>query len=372
MRRAAFFVLILISSVFVAVELDQAQEQNRYYLFDGKTLEVADSSLVSARSTPIQWQVWFYQEGVHIPEYTSGLQYSRWGVITGSSPKDVMRELRDYQSFEQAYLKFFGSDTWDRYGFLNPVGPIGVNDQAPENDSGAVEKQFQLHSLQDRANKLVNTVRPSLENNDNQGSASSVEGFFDQVRDVLERVSRMNSQLFHDQPQLRYIETGIVRAQTELAQAEGNAVKIISVLPTVKLPASKAWMSHTEKGGSEGTIQVEVREIGNGVSVDQTWSGGDGSMAGTNTITTIPFKDIGKIDLRPPAWSGDDRWTVHIESSGVPFPETLESPLRTTSRASYPAVHSVSAKNWFFLDFTTPADAQDAYNYFLYHKQRGR
>lgn len=370
MRKAAFFVITL--GVFVAVVPDQAEQQNPYYVFDGKTLEIRDDTLVSARSTSTQWQVWLYQEGVHIPHYTSGLQYSRWGLITGSSPENVMRQLRDYQGFEQAYLKFFGSGTWGRYSFLNPLGPVAVNDQAPENDPAALEKQYQLRWLQDRANKLINTLRPSLENNDNQGSASSVKGFFDQIRDVLERVSRMSSKLFHNEPQLPFIETGIVQARAELARAEENAVKITSVLPTVRLPASRAWMSHSEYAGSDGTIQVEIMEIGYGVLIDQTWSGGDGSMTGTNTITTIPFKDIGKIDLRPPTRSGDDRWTVHIESSAIPFPQTLESPPRKTCRVSYCAVHSVSAENWFFLDFKTPADAQDAYNYFLYHKQRGQ
>jgi hypothetical protein len=369
MRKAALFVLTL---VFVAVVPNRAQAQNRYYVFDGKTLETPDSSPVSARSTSTQWQVWLYQGDVRIPHYTSGLQYSRWGLITGSSLEDVMRQLRDYQSFEQAYLKFFGSGTWGQYSFLNPVGPIAVNDHAPENDPAALEKQDQLRWLEDRANKLVNTVRPSLENNDNQSSASSVKGYFDQIRDVLERVSRESSQLFHNEPQLRFIETGIVQARTELTQAEGNAVKITSVLPTVKLPASKAWMSHVENAGSEGTIQVEVMEIGYGVLVDRSWSGGDGSMAGTNIITTIPFKDIGKIDLRPPTRWGGDMWTVHIESSAAPFPQTLESPPRKTSKASYRAVHSSSEENWFFLDFTTATDAQDAYNYFLYHKQRGQ
>jgi hypothetical protein len=47
-------------------------------------------------------------------------------------------------------------------------------------------------------------------------------------------------------------------------------------------------------GGTEGTIQIEVMEIGYRVLVNQTWSGGDGSMTGTNVITTIPFKNIGK------------------------------------------------------------------------------
>lgn len=370
MRKAPLLVLVL--AVFVAVVPDHAQQPNRYYLFNGETLQLRDTRPVSARSASTEWQVWLYQEGIHIPQYTSGLQYSRWGLITGSSPENVMRQLRDYQSFEQAYLKFFGSSAWGRYGFLNPVGPINVNNQAPENGLAGLEQQSQLRGLQERANKLVNTLRPSLENNDNQGSATSLKESFDQVRDVLERVSRMSSQLFHNQPQVHFIETGIVQAQTALTQAEESTVKITSFLPTVKLPTSKAWMSHVENAGSEGSIDVEVKEIGSGVLIQETWSGGDGSMTGTNATTSIAFKDIGKIDLRSPARNGDDTWTVHIESSGVPFPQTFESPDRKTSKASYPATHSEGTKNWFFLDFTTLADAQDAYNYFLHHKQRGQ
>jgi hypothetical protein len=43
----------------------------------------------SSYRTGQQWQVWLYQEGVHIPRYTAGLQYSRWGQIQGRSAEGV-------------------------------------------------------------------------------------------------------------------------------------------------------------------------------------------------------------------------------------------------------------------------------------------
>src|SRR5258708_24662636 len=57
-------------------------------------------------------QVWLYQEGVHIPRYTAGLQYSRWGLIQGRSAEGVKGRLKAAQSFEKAYLNFFGPGTW--------------------------------------------------------------------------------------------------------------------------------------------------------------------------------------------------------------------------------------------------------------------
>jgi hypothetical protein len=35
-----------------------------------------------------------YQEGVRIPHYAAGLQYSRWGLIGGGSAESVIKELR--------------------------------------------------------------------------------------------------------------------------------------------------------------------------------------------------------------------------------------------------------------------------------------
>jgi hypothetical protein len=303
---------------------------------------------------------------------TAGLQYSRWGLIEGSSVEGVTKRLKDFQSFEQAYLKFFGSSSWGRSTFFNPVGPIVVMDQIPEDQSAVLEKRYQLDWLQDRINKVSVAVQPSLENNERQGPGSPVKAYFDQIRDSLQRVSKVYSQLFHPNPQVRFIESGIAQAKTQITQAEDSVAKITSILPTVKLPASKAWMSHAERAGSDGTIQVEVTETGSGVTVQQTWSGGDGSMTGTVIVTAIAYADIGKVDLRSPTRHGDDRWTVCVESATRSFPQTLDSPQRKTATAAFRAVHTASTEKWLYFAFSNSAEAQDAYAYFLYHKQLGR
>ena len=131
-------------------------------------------------------------------------------------------------------------------------------------------------------------------------------------------------------------------------------------------------MSHAEGAGSDGTVQVEVRETGSGVSVQQTWTGGDGSMTGTVIVTAIPYADIGKIDFEPPTRNADDRWTVRIQSATNPFSQTVDSPERKTARRTFPAVHDATTENSAYFVFRNSPEAQDAYAYFLYHKQLGR
>jgi hypothetical protein len=368
MRKPSCFIFSLY--LFVAVVSTRAQPQNPCYVYNGKILQVVDGDLALAKYK--QWQVWLYQDGVRIPRYTAGLQYSRWGLIEGNSAENVLKQLRASQSFEAAYLKFFGPGTWGRYTFFNPVGPIAVTDQALKDQPTALEKVYQLRWLRERVNKLIGAARPSLENNQSEGPISSVREYFDQIRDVLQRVSKLQSQLSHDRPQLRFIESGIVQAKTQAAQAENNVAKITAVLPSVKLPKSKAWMSHAERAGSDGTIQVGVTETESGVFVQKTWMGGDGSMTGTVIITLIPYVDIGKIDLEPPERTGDDRWTVRAHSAATPFPQTVDSPERKTARATFPVVHDTTTESSVYFVFMNSAEAQDAYAYFLYHKQVGR
>ncbi len=368
MRKPSCFIFSLY--LFAAVASARAQQQNPHYVYDGRILQIRDEDLALAKYK--QWQVWLYQEGVRIPRYTAGLQYSRWGLIEGDSAENVMKQLQASQSFEAAYLKFFGQGTWGRYTFFNPVGPIAVTDRALEDQPAALEKLYQLRWLHERVNKLIGAVRPSLENNETDGPVSPVKKYFDQIRDVLQRVSKLHSQLSHDRPQLRFIDSGIVQARTQAAQAENNVPKITAVLPSVKLPASKAWMSRAERAGSDGTIQVEVMETGSGVSVQQTWTGGDGSMTGTVIITMIPYADIGKIGFESPARNADGRWTVRVQSATTPFPQTVDSPERKTARATFPAVHDTTTESFVYFVFANSVEAQDAYAYFLYHKQLGR
>jgi hypothetical protein len=368
MRKPSCFIFGVY--LFAAVASDRTQLQSPHYVYDGKILQVADKDLALAKYK--RWQVWLYEEGARIPRYTAGLQYSRWGLIEGSSAENVMKQLQASQSFEAAYLKFFGSGTWGRYTFFNPVGPIAVTDRALEDQSAALGELYQLRWLSDRLNKLISAVRPSLENNETDGPVSPVKKYFDEIRDVLQRVSTLHSQLSHNWPQLRFIESGIAQTRTRVAQAENDMPKITAVLPTVKLPTSKAWMSHTERAGSDGTIQVEVMETGSGVSLRQSWTGGDGSMTGTVITTMISYVDIGKIDFEPLTRRADDTWTVRVHSATTPFSQTVDSPERKTARATFPAIHDTIPESFVYFVFPNSSEAQDAYAYFLYHKQVGR
>ena len=362
--------IVLSGFLFALAVSAVAQQQSPHYVYDGKTLQVVNEDLPLAKCE--RWQVWLYEEGVRIPRYTAGLQYSRWGLIEGNSVEDVIKQLQASQSFEGAYLKFFGSGTWGWYTFFNPLGPIAVADRHFEDQPAALEQLYQLRWLHARADKLIRAATPSLENNQNQGATSSVEGYFDQLRDALQRVNKLHSQLSRTLPQLRFIEIGIVQAETQVRQAETNVPKITAVLPSVKLPMSKTWMSHGERAGSDGTVQVDVAETGSGVSVQKAWTGGDGSMTGTVIITMIPYADIGKIDFEPPTGNGDDTWTVRVQSASTPFPQTVDSPERKTARGTFPAVHNVTTENSTYFVFRNSGEAQDAYAYFLYHKQLGR
>ena len=147
---------------------------------------------------------------------------------------------------------------------------------------------------------------------------------------------------------------------------------IIALLPSVKLPTSKTWMSQTKKAGSDGTIEVAIMETGLGISVQQTWTGGDGSRTGTVILTTIPYDDIGNIDLVPPTPIGVYSWTVRVHAARAPFAQTIDSPQRRTIKATYPAVNYATTEGSLYFDFLKSAEAQDAYAYFLYHKQLGR
>jgi hypothetical protein len=148
-------------------------------------------------------------------------------------------------------------------------------------------------------------------------------------------------------------QVGIAQVKTEVTQAE-NAAPKITVLPSVKLPADNAWMSQTERAGSDGTIQVAVTETASGVSVHKTWMGGDGGMTGAVILTTIPYDDIGNIDFECPTRVGDDKWTVRVHCAGTSFPEALDSPQRTTARATFPAVHHATTKNAVYFVFLNP------------------
>jgi hypothetical protein len=368
MGKLSCFLIFL--CLFTAPLYVQGQAQETFYVLSGNSLEVRYDDPAHAKTT--RWQVWLFQEGVRIPRYTAGLQYSSWGLIEGTSPSSVVKQLKAAQGFEVAYLAFYGSGSWGRYTFLNPVGPIAITGQTVDPEPSVTEKSYEIYRLSDRVNKLVAAAEPSLENNDNDDPNAPVKEYFDQIRDVLQQTRRLLSQLDRAHPQLRFITGQIARTKPAVAQAESNVGKITAVLPSVRLPASKTWMSQTQYAGRDGTIEVAITETGAGVSVQQSWMGGDGSMTGTVIVTTIAYDDIGNIDLSPPSPIGDGTWTVRVYAAGAPFPQTIDSPQRRTVRAAYPAVNYTTTESSVYFIFPNSAEAHDAFSYFLYHKQLGR
>jgi hypothetical protein len=383
MRRLSPLLFCLCSLVVAPGTRAQPRDENNknaYYVFDGKTLEITNDNPVLAK--PVRWQVWLYPGGARIPRPTAGLQYSRWGLIEETSAGRVLKRLEAAQRFEKAYLRFFGPDTWGRYTFLNSLGPVAVTEQPrdtrstetqfTETQPPGLEELYQLRRLDDRLEKLITVAQPSLENNESEGPDSPVKEYFDQIRDALQRVSRLSSQLARVHPQLQFIKLEIAKAPPEIAQAEKDAPKITAVLPSVKLPSSKTWMTQTENAGRDGIKEIAITEIGSGVSVQERWTGGDGSMTGTIILTTIPYDDIGTIDLVPPTPTYDETWTVRVHAARARFPQKIESPQRRTIKATFPALNYTTTENSVHFFFTNSTDSQDAYAYFLYHKQLGR
>jgi hypothetical protein len=95
-------------------------------------------------------------------------------------------------------------------------------------------------------------------------------------------------------------------------------------------------------------------------------------MNGTVILTTVPYDDIGKIDLVPPMPAYDNTWTVRVHAGRAPFSQKIDSPQRRTVKATFPAVNYATTETSVYFLFPNSADAQDAYAYFLYHEQLGR
>src|SRR5258708_23980673 len=101
-------------------------------------------------------------------------------------------------------------------------------------------------------------------------------------------------------------------------------------------------MPHRGAAGGEAALGVKFTRMDPAVSVQQTWSGGDGGMAGTVIVTIVPFDDIGRIHFHGPIGIGDDTLTVVVESAHGSFPETLNSPLRHRAMRVLPPVHATT------------------------------
>ena len=98
--------IFLLLYLFSVAPPSEAQQQQAYYVHDGKNLRVMGEG--PAQATYVQWQIWLYPEHVHIPHHAAGLPYSRWGLIEGRSAEIVIEQLETFQGFERAYLNFFG------------------------------------------------------------------------------------------------------------------------------------------------------------------------------------------------------------------------------------------------------------------------
>ena len=367
MRRQYRYVVFLLSLV-LGPRAARAQPQSHYYVYDGKAVQLVHKDPASAKYK--RWQAWLYQFPVEIQNHTGGLPYSRWGVINGWTAEGVMKQLETYRGFEQAYRNFFGTGSWVWHTFLNPVGPIAIADQAIQRERFA--SPFELSELTYRLNRLVEAVQPSLQNNEREGPGSSTRGYFDQVADAVVKASELYSHLARSQPQLRFINDEMAQIRTAVSQAEANVAKITSILPSVRLPASDAWMSHSQWAGSDGIIEETVVETGSGVMVQESWRGGDKKMAGTVVLTLVPFQNISRVEIDAPTVKGVDGWAVLIHSDRSAFQEILTAPERQTATRTFRAVNYTTTKTLEYLAFSNPAEAQDAYAYFLYHEQLGR
>jgi hypothetical protein len=346
----------------------QHASYSSYYVCQGDALQAVDGD--PARAEYGKWQVWLYSQNMRISPSRLGLAYSRWGVIQGTSARAVMEQTAAYQQFESAYTSFFGPNSWGRFTFSYPVGPIAVPELGRVNDPYELLSKIDL--LNHQLGSVVAGLRPSLVNGNPTEATTSVQQYLEQVRNPMQNVARFYDKLSRLPTERDYLGQELARLTPGVNRAESTVSKVRAILPSVKLPVSKDWMSHTETAGREGTVHVAVTEMGSSAWVRQNWTGGDGSMSGTEIITIVPYQDIGDVNIRTLAWGNGQRWSLSIEpASRKGFPQSIKSPERATASRTYPAVDLKTSEEYLFLEFSNPRDAQDAYAYFLYHKERG-
>ncbi len=117
---------------------------------------------------------------------------------------------------------------------------------------------------------------------------------------------------------------------------------------------------------------MTITEMGSSAWIQQSWTGGDGSMSGTKIITIVPYQDIGTLDVWMPGLGNDQRWTLRIQPANPNgFPQSVTSPERASATRTYPAVNLKTNEESVYLEFSNTREAQDAYAFFLYHKERG-
>ncbi len=377
MRRAFFFVLLfpwaplcwtVPSQTAASVAAPQQGSYTSYYVCNGGALQVVNGDPNSANYP--EWQVWLYPNSVRVSRSGSGLAYARWGAIQGPSVRAAIQQLAAYQQFERAYTNFFGANTWGRSTFTYSVGPIAVAEQRQKDDPYALHRKIDL--LNQRLESVVAQLHSSLVNGEGNKSPALVQHYFEQVRNSMQDVARFYDKLSRLPAERNYLGQELARLTPGVNQAESAIPKVTAILPTVKLPVSKDWMTHTESEGRDGTINVTVTEVGSSAWIQQSWTGGDGSMSGTKIITIVPYQDIGTLDVWMPRLGNDKRWTLLIQPANPNgFSQSVTSPKRASGTRTYPAVNLKTTGESVYLEFSNTREAQDAYAFFLYHKERG-
>jgi hypothetical protein len=377
MRRAFFFILVFLwalpcstasSQTAASAGTPQQDSYSSYYVWNGKTLEAVNGDPAGGHYA--DWQVWLYPKSMRVTGSSSGLAYARWGSMHGPSARAVMKQLEVYQQFERAYTNFFGANSWGRFSFSNPVGPVAVSEQQQTDDPNSLHWKVDL--LNQRLESVVPELRSSLVNGEGNEAPALVQQYFERVRNSMQDVARFYDKLSRLPAERNYLSQQLARLAPGVDQAEGAIRNVTAILPTVKLPVDKDWMKQTEFAGRDGTINVTVTEIGSSAWVQQSWTGGDGSMAGTKIITIVPYQDIGTLDVWMPHLGNDERWTLHIQPANRNgFLQSVTSPERVTSKRTYPAVNLKTSGESVYLEFSDSRQAHEAYAFFLYHKERG-
>jgi hypothetical protein len=377
MRRAFFFIVAFLwalhcstasSQTPASAGAPQEASYSSYFVWNGHSLQTVNGDPAGANYA--EWQVWLYPKSVRVSGSGSGLAYARWGAIQGPSARAAIKQLDDYQQFERAYTNFFGANTWGRLTFSNSVGPVAVVEPGQRDDPYSLHWKIDL--LNQRLESAVPELRASLANAEGNEAPPSVQQYFEQVRNSMQGVARFYDKLSRLPAEDNYLSQELAHLTPGVNQAESAIPKVTAILPTVKLPANKDWMKQTQFAGRDGTINVTITEMGSSAWVQQSWTGGDGSMAGTKIITIVPYQDIGTLDIWMPHLGNDQRWTLHIQPANRNgFRQSVTSPERVTSKRTYPAVDLKTSGESVYLEFSNTRDAQEAYAFFLYHKQRG-
>src|SRR5260370_1098309 len=291
MRRAFFFILAFLwgplcwtvsSQTAASVAAPQEGSYSSYYVWSGDALQVVNGDPDGANVA--EWQVRLFPNRVGVPRSGSGLAHGRWGAIKGPSARAVIKQLGLYQQFERAYTNFFGANTWGRSTFSYSVGPIAVAEQGQKDDPYGLHRKIDL--LNQRLEAVVAELRSSLVNGKGNEAPALVQQYFEQVRNSMQDVARFYDKLSRLPAERNYLGQILARLTPGVNQAESEIPKVTAILPTVKLPVSKDWMTHTESAGRDGQINATATEIGSRACVEQSWTGGAGSTAGTTIITT--------------------------------------------------------------------------------------